>query len=104
MARSGSKEPRNCDWEKSDDGSVPAAASPLAGKRRQAQWLSQEAPMKPLGALVVRELRLALRLGGGAPIGVLFFLIVVALVPFALAPILRSCGESVPPSCGSARC
>jgi len=54
--------------------------------------------MKPLGALVVRELRLALRLGGGAPIGVLFFLIVVALVPFALGPdlaLLRRIGPAI---------
>jgi heme exporter protein B len=37
-----------------------------------------------LAALLLRDMRLAVRLGGGAPIGVLFFLIVVTLVPFAL--------------------
>ena len=31
-------------------------------------------------------MRIAVRVGGGAPIGVLFFLIVVALVPFAIGP------------------
>ena len=42
--------------------------------------------MTPLAALFLRELRLAVRLGGGAGIGVLFFLIVVALTPFAIGP------------------
>jgi heme exporter protein B len=39
-----------------------------------------------LCALLVRDLRLAVRVGGGALIGVLFFLIVVTLVPFAMGP------------------
>jgi heme exporter protein B len=39
-----------------------------------------------LGALVLRDMRLAVRVGGGALIGVLFFLIVVTLIPFALGP------------------
>jgi heme exporter protein B len=39
-----------------------------------------------LSALLVRDMRLAVRLGGGALIGVLFFLIVVTLVPFAIGP------------------
>lgn len=42
--------------------------------------------MSPLSALLLRDLRLAVRLGGGALIGVLFFLIVVTLVPFAVGP------------------
>jgi heme exporter protein B len=40
----------------------------------------------PLAALLLRDMRLAVRLGGGALIGVLFFLIVVTLVPFAIGP------------------
>jgi heme exporter protein B len=40
----------------------------------------------PLAALVLRDMRLAVRVGGGAFIGVLFFLIVVTLVPFAVGP------------------
>jgi heme exporter protein B len=40
--------------------------------------------MSGLSALLIRDMRLAVRLGGGAPIGVLFFLIVVTLMPFAL--------------------
>ena len=42
--------------------------------------------MTALCALLVRDLRLAVRMGGGALIGVLFFLIVVTLVPFAVGP------------------
>jgi heme exporter protein B len=42
--------------------------------------------MTALGALIIRDLRLAVRVGGGALIGVLFFLIVVTLVPFAVGP------------------
>jgi heme exporter protein B len=42
--------------------------------------------VSPLSALLLRDLRLAMRLGGGALIGVLFFLIVVTLVPFAVGP------------------
>src|SRR2546421_10098521 len=42
--------------------------------------------MTALSALLVRDMRLALRVGGGALMGVLFFLIVVTLVPFAVGP------------------
>jgi heme exporter protein CcmB len=42
--------------------------------------------VKPVAALVLRDMRLAVRVGGGAFIGVLFFLIVVTLVPFAVGP------------------
>jgi heme exporter protein B len=42
--------------------------------------------MNALAAVLVRDLRLAVRVGGGALIGVLFFLIVVTLVPFAIGP------------------
>src|SRR5262245_12894455 len=42
--------------------------------------------MTALSALLVRDVRLAVRVGGGAMIGVLFFLIVVTLVPFAIGP------------------
>jgi heme exporter protein B len=45
--------------------------------------------MRALRALRVRDIRLAVRVGGGALMGVLFFLIVVAVVPFALGPDLR---------------
>jgi heme exporter protein B len=42
--------------------------------------------MTALAAVLVRDMRLAVRIGGGALIGVLFFLIVVTLVPFAVGP------------------
>ena len=40
--------------------------------------------MTPLAALLVRDMRIALRVGGGALMGVLFFLVVVTLIPFAI--------------------
>ena len=43
-------------------------------------------------------MRLAIRVGGGALIGVLFFLIVVTLVPFAVGPdlaLLRRIGPAI---------
>ena len=42
--------------------------------------------MKPLLALIVRDMRLSVRGGGGALMGALFFLIVVVMMPFALGP------------------
>ena len=42
--------------------------------------------MNALTALFVRDMRIAMRVGGGALIGVLFFLIVVTLMPFAIGP------------------
>ena len=42
--------------------------------------------MSPLAALFARDVRLAIRVGGGGGIGVLFFLIVVVLMPFAIGP------------------
>jgi heme exporter protein B len=42
--------------------------------------------MSALTSLLVREIRLATRAGGGAPMGAFFFLIVVTLIPFAVGP------------------
>jgi heme exporter protein B len=42
--------------------------------------------MSPLRAILFRDMRIAVRVGGGALMGVLFFLVVVTLVPFALGP------------------
>lgn len=42
--------------------------------------------MTPLAALFLRDLRAALRAGGGATIGIVFFLAVVAIVPFGVGP------------------
>lgn len=40
-------------------------------------------------ALFIRELRLNIRSGGGALVGLLFFLAVVAIMPFAIGPDLK---------------
>jgi hypothetical protein len=42
--------------------------------------------MTALSALLIRDMRLAVRVGGGALMGVLFFLIVVTITPFAIGP------------------
>jgi len=54
--------------------------------------------MTALAALLRRELRIALRVGGGALIGVLFFLTVVVLMPFAIGPdlaLLKRIGPAI---------
>jgi heme exporter protein B len=51
-----------------------------------------------LCALFVRDVRIAVRIGGGAMIGILFFLILVALMPFAIGPdlpLLRRIGPAI---------
>jgi heme exporter protein B len=45
--------------------------------------------MTALASLIRRDIRIALRVGGGALIGVLFFLTVVVLMPFAIGPDLN---------------
>jgi heme exporter protein B len=52
--------------------------------------------MSALAAMFVRDVRLAMRIGGGALMGVLFFLIVVTLVPLALGPDLALLGRIGP--------
>ena len=42
--------------------------------------------MIALNALLVRDMRLAIRVGGGALMGALFFLIVATMMPFAIGP------------------
>jgi heme exporter protein B len=54
--------------------------------------------MSTLGSLIRRDLRIAMRVGGGALIGVLFFLTVVVLMPFALGPelpLLKRLGPAI---------
>jgi heme exporter protein B len=51
-----------------------------------------------LRAILVRDLRVSLRVGGGALTGLLFFLAVVTLMPFALGPdlaLLRRVGPAI---------
>ena len=52
--------------------------------------------MSPLAALFLRDIRLAMRVGGGGGIGVLFFLTVVVLMPFAIGPELALLGRIGP--------
>jgi heme exporter protein B len=42
--------------------------------------------MSAFATLLMRDMRLAIRAGGGALMGALFFLIVVSMVPFAVGP------------------
>ncbi|ABD85781.1 heme exporter protein CcmB [Rhodopseudomonas palustris] len=54
--------------------------------------------MTALLAMIRRDIRIALRVGGGALIGVLFFLAVVVLMPFAIGPdlaLLQRLGPAV---------
>ena len=45
--------------------------------------------MNAFAALMLRDMRLSIRVGGGALMGALFFLIVVTMMPFALGPDLN---------------
>ncbi|MES2750155.1 MAG: heme exporter protein CcmB [Pseudomonadota bacterium] len=54
--------------------------------------------MTALAAIIRRDLRIAIRAGGGALIGVLFFLTVVVVMPFALGPdlaLLKRIGPAI---------
>ena len=54
--------------------------------------------MTALRALLIRDMRIAVRVGGGALMGVLFFLTVVTLMPFAIGPdlaLLRRIGPAI---------
>jgi heme exporter protein B len=54
--------------------------------------------MSPLGALLVRDMRIGVRVGGGALMGVLFFLVVVSMTPFAIGPdlaLLKRIGPAI---------
>lgn len=54
--------------------------------------------MTALRAILLRDMRIAVRIGGGALMGVLFFLVVVTLMPFAIGPdlqLLRRIGPAI---------
>ena len=54
--------------------------------------------MSALAAILVRDMRIAVRVGGGALIGVLFFVVVVTLTPFAVGPdlaLLKRIGPAI---------
>jgi heme exporter protein B len=50
----------------------------------------------PLAALFLRELRVGRRIGGGTMLGVIFFLILVTLTPFAIGPDLALLARIAP--------
>jgi heme exporter protein B len=54
--------------------------------------------MKALAAVLVRDMRIGVRVGGGALMGVFFFVVVVVLVPFAVGPdlaLLKRIGPAI---------
>ena len=54
--------------------------------------------MNPLTALLLRDMRIAVRVGSGALIGVLFFVVVATLTPFAVGPdlaLLKRIGPAI---------
>jgi heme exporter protein B len=54
--------------------------------------------MMALRAILMRDMRIAVRVGGGALMGVLFFLVVVTLIPFAIGPdlaLLKRIGPAI---------
>ncbi|MBI3701547.1 MAG: heme exporter protein CcmB [Afipia sp.] len=54
--------------------------------------------MTALMAIITRDIKIALRVGGGALIGVLFFLTIVVLMPFAVGPdlaLLKRIGPAI---------
>jgi heme exporter protein B len=78
---------------RSEPGSHPEEALSPAGDTGEDATLIQS-----LSAMLVRDMTIALRIGGGALMGVLFFLAVVTLIPFALGPdlaLLRRVGPAV---------
>jgi heme exporter protein B len=52
--------------------------------------------MSTFTALLIRDMRLSVRVGGGALMGALFFLIVVTMMPFAIGPDLALLGRIGP--------
>src|SRR5207237_2638324 len=59
---------------------------PWAGRHRSKRIADRRRVVTAQAALIRRDIRIALRVGGGALIGVLFFLTVTVLMPFAVGP------------------
>ncbi len=59
--------------------------------------MSAPSPLRAgLAALMRRELKIGRRIGGGASMGVVFFLCLVAITPFAIGPDLALLGRIAP--------
>ena len=65
---------------------IPAAELRLERPPRRSR---REGPDDALRALIARDLKLAARIGGSGWLGLVFFLMIVTLVPFALGPDLN---------------
>ena len=74
------------DARPSREGRADHRRHPHAARHRGEGIADRGRGMTALAALIRRDIRIALRVGGGALIGVLFFLIVVVLMPFAIGP------------------
>src|SRR6187455_3172019 len=70
-----------CGWERRSEPSFRDASHLHPG-----ETFARLQRMTALAALIRRDIQVALRVGGGALIGVLFFLTVVVLMPFAVGP------------------
>ncbi len=57
---------------------------------------SRQPTRSPLAALFLRELRVGRRIGGGTMLGVIFFLVMVTLTPFAIGPDLALLARIAP--------
>jgi heme exporter protein B len=76
----------------------PSPQEPVPDVIREGWEPQPHGLMQSLAAVFARDLKVALRVGGGALMGVLFFLTVVTLVPFALGPdlaLLRRVGPAI---------
>src|SRR5690349_18410936 len=71
---------------------------PCTARDRREGIADRRHGMTALSALIRRDIRIALRVGGGALIGVLFSLTVVVLMPFAIGPdlpLLKRLGPAI---------
>ena len=75
---------------------VAAAHGPIGLERARKELRLGSSRMSPLAALFIRDSGSPIRVGGGGGIGVLFFLIVVVLMPFAIGPDLALLGRIGP--------
>ena len=85
MGRLGSRR-SNCGSEAGNEGLEKLAACAAAPSPTRGEGKKAVLRMTALAALIRRDIQIALRVGGGALIGVLFFLTVVVLMPFAVGP------------------
>ena len=79
-------------------GLILAATHGPTGLDQTQESAAGRTAMTALAAILIRDMRIAMRVGGGALMGVLFFLVVVTLVPFAVGPdlaLLKRIGPAI---------